>query len=149
MSAPEGTRDPSRLGRRSLLMLAALVAAPGAGCDDKVSDTGGLLSLHREGGLKGTWGKIRVDEDGTFLTRHETSDETEGRLPAEELERLRDLLSSVDFRSLPGGSVSDSSTDRYLYRLTHQGHTITTDMTRKLGAVDEIIIALNPRLAAR
>ncbi|WP_217197186.1 hypothetical protein [Streptomyces buecherae] len=133
-----------------VLITTALLTVSASGCGalaDEPADSGGLVSLHREGGYAGHWDQVTVYDDGTLRTEHQGARGGQGRLTGPELSRLRALLREVGFADLPRRSVSEIGGDRYVYRLTHDGHTITTDQSRKLGAVDEIIDLLSPRLA--
>ncbi|MEU3960362.1 hypothetical protein AB0F42_11135 [Streptomyces buecherae] len=132
-----------------VLVATALLMASASGCGalaDEPADSGGFVSLHRAGGFAGHWDQVTVYDDGTLRTEHQGARGGQARLTGQEMGRLRALLGEVGFADLPRRSVSDIGGDRYVYRLTHRGHTITTDQSRKLGAVDEIIALLNPRL---
>ncbi|MFF5721363.1 hypothetical protein [Streptomyces buecherae] len=125
-----------------------MVSASGCGAlAGESAEPDGLVSLYREGGLKGEWDRVTVYDDGELRTEHEDAGSTEGRLTGQEMNHLRALLRKVGFADLPPRSVSNVGGDRYVYRLTHREHTIVTDQTRKFGAADEVIDLLSPQLA--
>ncbi len=133
-----------------VLVATALLTVSASGCGalaDEPAGSGGLVSLHREGGYAGRWDQVTVYDDGTLRTEHQGARGGRARLTDQEMGRLRALLCEVEFADLPRRSVSDIGGDRYVYRLTYRGHSIATDQSQKLGAVDEVIDLLDLRLA--
>ncbi|MFF4163473.1 hypothetical protein [Streptomyces sp. NPDC001741] len=135
----------------ALLVGSLLLTGCGSSGAGQVSgDAVGAVSLRVSGGIAGVERGIDVSPGGeVFLTRRGGAREPADALTPAESEELSTLVEAVDFGGLPSRSISESSSDRFEYRLQYGGHTLLTDKSEDLGPVDDLISHLDSCMQKR
>ena len=104
-----------------------------------------LVAMTVTGGIAGVHNRLVVREDGTYTTTSKTGAERSGRMSPAELAELRGALKRADFARLPSTATGSPVMDGFTYRITHAGHTVTTDDTAEVPRLREVIAALPER----
>ncbi|MGY0024180.1 hypothetical protein [Streptomyces sp. cg35] len=128
----------------------AVAVLSGAGCGGLADATGhGAVSLTVSGGFAGVDQGIEVAPDGAVRTTDRGTARAARALSEKERDDLDSLLDQVDFDRLPARTVSATGRDLFAYRVEYQGHTVITDKSRDLGALDTVIERLGHYLDER
>lgn len=139
-------------GLLALLVGAVLLTGCGgaSASDTESGSATETVSLRVSGGIAGVQRGIDVSPGGeVFVTGRGSARESADPLSPAESEELDTLVAAVDFDDLPSRSVSESSMDRFEYRLQYGGHTLVTDKSEDLGPVDDLISHLNSCMQKR
>ncbi|MFC4884331.1 hypothetical protein ACFPK5_03900 [Streptomyces beijiangensis] len=107
------------------------------------------VGLTVSGGFAGVRRGIEVRPGGKVFVTDRKGGRASRDLSDTEQKRLGSLLGAVDFAALPARSISESSRDRFEYRLVHDGRAVVTDGSKDLGAADDLIAHLESCLSAR
>lgn len=94
------------------------------------------------GGFAGVNDRLVVKADGTYKTYKKTGPGRSGRMTPAELAALRRALEKAEFADLPREATGSPVADGFTYRITYEGHTVTTDDRTRLPALREVFAAL-------
>lgn len=136
-------------GRFLALLTGVLLLAGCAGCGESVAAGSDAVSLAVSGGIAGVQRGIEVGPGGSVVLVDHKGRHAGRDLSGAEREKLGSLLEAVDFAGLPARSIDEGSRDRFEYRLEHDGHTVITDRSTRLGAADDLIDHLEDCMEAR
>ncbi|WP_405806142.1 hypothetical protein OG729_13040 [Streptomyces sp. NBC_00210] len=101
-----------------------------------------LVEMTVTGGFAGVNDRLVVQDDGTYKTYKKTGPGRSGRMTPAGLAALRRALEKADFAHLPREATKSPVADGFTYRITYEGHTVTTDDTARLAALREVFAAL-------
>ncbi|MGI5402856.1 protealysin inhibitor emfourin [Streptomyces sp. CA-135486] len=101
-----------------------------------------LVEMTVTGGFAGVNDRLVVQNDGTYKTYKKAGPGRSGRMSPAELAALRRALEKADFAHLPREATGSPVADGFTYRITYEGHTVTTDETARLPALREVFAAL-------
>ncbi|MEU6082578.1 hypothetical protein [Streptomyces sp. NPDC047108] len=123
-------------------------ASPSASDDRKVPAPV-LVEMFVSGGFAGRKEQLRVLDDGTYTTVEKGKAGPDGTLDAPGLRSLRRALDAADFPSLPPRTINEQARDMINYVVVHDHVTVTTDQSRPVDGLDQVISLLSPHLPGR
>jgi len=98
-----------------------------------------LVDLAITGGFIGRDDRVLLRTDGSYETSTRSRSGATGRLASAELTALREDLTAADVSSLPTRMIDPNARDLFEYRITYDGHTVVTDRTRQVPALERAL----------
>jgi hypothetical protein len=119
-------RWPALVLVAGLMSVVATACGPSAGGGGVPPRSGALVAYHVSGGFAGVDERLVVSHDGAVVRTSGRTPAEHGRLTAEELAALVDVLEASDFASLPPDTVDPRVADAFVYEVTYGGRRVRT-----------------------
>lgn len=98
-----------------------------------------LVDLAITGGFIGRQDRVLLRTDGSYETTTRNRPHRTGRLNSPELTALRRDVATADFDALPTRMIDPNARDLFQYRITYAGHTVVTDRTEQVPALERVL----------